>query len=137
MPSWKGVAPQMKIRSRAGLAAGFLATALCVPAAQAAAPANVTFRAEGLSTTAVPKTALTTTTTPVNKDGTNTCTGTSAAGALERATAGDWGGTWFAGFGYGVDRIRAESSNPASTYWALWVNYTYSQTGACGTELNP
>jgi hypothetical protein len=127
----------MKIRSRAGLAAGFVATALCAPVAQAAAPSNVTFRAEGLNTTAVPKTALTTATTPVNKDGTHTCTGTSAAGALERATAGDWGGTWFDGFGYGVDRIRAESSDPAGTYWALWVNYTYSQTGACDTELNP
>ena len=127
----------MKIRSRAGLAAGVVAAALCAPAAQAAAPANVTIRAEGLATTVVPKTALTTTTTPVNKDGTHTCTGTSAAGALERASAGDWDGMWFDGFGYGVDRIRAESSNSSGTYWALWINYEYSQTGACGAELVP
>jgi hypothetical protein len=127
----------MKIRSRAGLAAGVVAATLCAAPAQAAAPATVTFRAEGRQSTFVPKTVVTTTTTPVNKDGTHSCTGTSAAGALERATAGDWGGTWFDGFGYGVDRIRAESSDPDSTYWALWINYRYSQTGACGTELAP
>jgi len=128
----------MKIRPRTGLAAGVLVAALCAPAAHAAAPANVTFRAEGLTNTVVPKTALTTTTTPVNKDGTHTCTGTSAAGALERATAGDWGATWFDGFGYGVDRIRAESSsNSQGTYWALWINYEYSQLGTCGAELVP
>jgi hypothetical protein len=133
----------MKIRSRAGLVAGVVAATVCAAPAQAAAPASVTIRAEGLTTTMVPKTALTTTTAPVNKDGTHTCTGTSAAGALERASAGDWSGTWFDGIGYGVDRIRAESGrapsagNPNGTYWALWVNYEYSQVGACGAELVP
>jgi hypothetical protein len=125
----------MKIRSLAGLAA---AAALLVAApAGAAGPASVTVRAEGLSTTRVPRTAVTTTTTPVVKDGTHSCSGTSAAGALERATAGDWAGTWFDNLGYSVDRIRAESGDPSSTYWALWVNYTYSLTGLCQTELAP
>ena len=87
----------------------------------------------------LPRTALTTTTAAVGKDGNpaHTCSGTSAAGALEQATAGDWSGTWFDGFGYGVDRIKAQSSDPSGTYWALWVNYQYSQTGLCDTELNP
>jgi hypothetical protein len=129
----------MKIRFSAGLAAGLVLSALFAAPAPAAGPANVTVRAEGLSQTAVPRTPLTTTTAAVVKDGNSahSCSGTSAAGALEAATAGDWGATWFDGFGYRVDRVKAESSDPSSTYWALWVNYQYSQTGACDTELNP
>jgi hypothetical protein len=129
----------MKIRFSTGLAAGVVTAVLAAAPAVAAGPANVTVRAEGLSNTAIARTAVTTTTTPVVKDGNpaHSCTGTSAAGALEQASGGDWGATWFDGFGYGVDRIRGESSNSASTYWALWVNYRYSQTGVCDTELQP
>jgi hypothetical protein len=126
----------MKIRSLAGVAAGVLAVALAPPAI-AAGPANVTVRAEGRTATALSRTAVTTTTAPVNKDGTHSCSGTSAAGALERATAGDWAGPWFDGLGYAVDRIRTESSDPSGTYWALWINYKYSLQGLCDAELVP
>ena len=127
----------MKIRSRAGLVAGLLAATLLTPATALAAPATVTVRAEGRSATVLPRTTVTTTTAPVTKDGTHSCSGTSAAGALERATAGDWAGPWFDGLGYAVDRIRTESSDPSSTYWGLWVNYSYSQVGLCDAELHP
>ena len=127
----------MKLRSPAGLAAGLTAAMLLAAPAAAAAPANVQVRAEGTTATVVPRTPVTTTTAAVNKDGQpgHECTGTSAAGALERATAGDWGGTWFAGLGYSVDRVRSVSSDPASQYWALWVNYRYSDVGICDAEL--
>lgn len=127
----------MKLRSPAGLAAGLTAAMLLAAPALAAGPANVHVRAEGTSATVLPRTAVTTTTTTVNKDGQagHDCTGTSAAGALERATAGDWGGTWFNGLGYSVDRIRSVSSDPSSQYWALWVNYKYSDAGICGAEM--
>jgi hypothetical protein len=126
----------MKIRSSAGLAAGLLAAAL-LPSTAVAAPANVHVRAEGASATVVPRTAVTTTTAPVNKDGQagHDCTGTSAAGALERATAGNWTGTWFDGLKYTVDTIRGVAPNPSSEYWALWVNYKFSSVGACDAEL--
>jgi hypothetical protein len=128
----------MKIRSRAGLAAGVLAAALCAPAAHAAAPANVTFRAEGLSSTVVPKTAVTTTTTPVSKAPGEACSGTSGLGALDRATAGAWEGDWFgAGNGYFVDTIRGESSDTNSTFWNFWLNYQPSSMGLCQVELDP
>jgi hypothetical protein len=129
----------MKIRFSAGLVAGLVMAVLFAAPALAAGPATVTVRAEGLSTTVIPRTALTTTTAPVVKDGNaaHSCTGTSAAGALETASAGDWGATWFDGFKYSVDRVKSESSDPSATYWALWVNYHYSQTGACDTELQP
>jgi hypothetical protein len=125
----------MKLRSPAGLAGLALAALLALPGA-AAGQATVNLRAEGATSTVVPRTAVTTTTAPVIKDGSNSCTGTSAAGALERATAGDWGGTWFgAGLGYGVDRILAETPNPSTSYWTFWLNYRYSDTGVCGAEL--
>src|SRR3954453_654497 len=70
----------------AGLALAVLA--LLVPASlAAAAPATVTLRVEGSAATLVPRTTVTTATTPVIKDGdpTHVCTGTSAAGALQTA----------------------------------------------------
>jgi hypothetical protein len=127
----------MKFRSPAGLLAGLAAATLLAAPAAAAGPANVHVRAEGTAATVLPRAAVTTTTAPVNKDGQagHDCTGTSAAGALERATAGDWAGTWFNGLGYAVDRVRGTSSDPSSQYWALWVNYKYSDVGICGAEL--
>lgn len=100
-----------------------------------AAPANVTVRIEGQSATLVPRIALRTTTEAVNKDGQpgHTCTGTSAAGALESATGGDWHGTWFAGLGYSVERIRGEThAFPEPDYFTLWINNRVASEGICG-----
>ncbi len=120
--------------------AGFLClAAFAATPAVAAGPANVTVRAEGASNTLVEEGGFRTTTTPVNKRGQGDCTGTSAAGALERATNGDWDGTYSAGFGsYSVDRILSETytfGNPRGDYWAFWVNGKAAQTGICGVEL--
>jgi len=124
-------------RRSAGLAAGLLTLVLAAPAV--AAPSNVTVRAEGASGTLVEEGVFSTTTTPVNKRGQGDCSGTSAAGALERATAGDWDGTYNSGFGsYSVDRIRSESydfSNPNGDYWAFWVNGRAASQGICAIEL--
>ena len=112
-----------------------------LPAAPAlAAPANVTVRVEGQSATLVPRTAIRTSTDPVVKDGNaaHSCSGTAAAGALEKATAGNWGGTWNNAFGYSVERILDESHVfPAPDYFALWINNKSATEGVCGmtTEL--
>jgi hypothetical protein len=112
-------------------------------AASAAGPARVSVRVEGQSGTVTPQVGLTTTARPVVKDGNSqhSCTGTSVAGALERATAGDWTGPYYGGLGYSVYTIKGEKhdfsldGSGASTSWALWVNNKFSQTGACATEL--
>jgi len=127
----------MKFRSPAGLAGLALAVLVAVPGS-AAGQATVNLRVEGASSTVVPRTAVTTTTAPVNKSGQpgEECTGTSAAGALERATAGDWTGTWFgSGLGYGPNRILTETPDPSTSYWAFWLNYRYSDSGICGVEV--
>jgi hypothetical protein len=128
----------MKLRSPAGLAAGLVSAALLAAPAVAAGPANVHVRVEGTGSTLVPRTALATNATgTVNKDGQagHDCTSTSAAGALEKVTAGDWTGQWFDGLGYGPTRILTETRDPATSYWAVYLNYRYSDLGICGIEL--
>ncbi len=119
-----------------GLLAGLVATAaLAAPAL--AAPANVTVRVEGDAATLVPRTAVTTTPAPVGKPGSPTCSGTSALGALDRATGGDWTGTYDPGFAtYTLVAVKGETHDTAtSSYWSFWINDTYSSTSVCGQEL--
>lgn len=124
-----------------GSVGGALATAsLLAPLAHAAGtPARVSVRAEAPGRTLV-DTTLTTTRAAVVKDGdsAHSCTGTSAAGALDQAVGGNWDGTWFDGLGYAVDAIRGVRG-PAdfSAFWTLWVNGRSSATGICDTELHP
>jgi uncharacterized low-complexity protein len=130
----------MKLRQRAGLATGLVALGLLAAApAGAAGPANVDVRVEGATETLVPETRVTTTATPVGKPGEGTCSGTSALGALDRATDGDWAGP-FGGFGYELRTIKGEThwapggSDPAP-YWTFWVNYRVAEVGLCDAEL--
>jgi hypothetical protein len=115
----------------AGLAAS---TLLAAPAL--AAPGNVAIRIEGDAQTLVPRTVVTTTATPVGRDGKN-CSGTSAFAAMHTATAGDWKGTYFDGFSsWFVETIKGEThASDATGYWALWINKAYANLGLCGTEL--
>jgi hypothetical protein len=120
------------------LGAVCLALSVLASAAVAAGPATVTVRVEGASTTLLPPTQVTTTTEPVVKDGNpeHACTGTSAAGALQLATAGNWSGTWFTGFGYSVETIEGEShsfSSPA--FWTIWLD-NKPASAFCEAELS-
>ena len=72
-----------------------------------------------------------------SKDGdpAHTCSSSSAGGALDRATGGDWGARWGA-FGYEIQTIKgerhaSEAGDPSGTYWSFWVNYRPASEGAC------
>jgi hypothetical protein len=107
--------------------------ALAVTAVVAAPSAQaVTVRVEGESATLVDS-VVTTTATPVSKDGgAHTCAGTSAAGALEQATGGDWTGPWFDGFGFSAATIRGESHPFLSgAYWSLLLDGVPASVGLC------
>ncbi len=138
---------QTRISSRSALLAVAL-FCLLVPASAVAAgaPAQVTVRVEGLSETKVPPTLVTTTTTPVVKDGNeaDSCPGTSAAGALQLATAGNWSGKWFGNeVGYSVETIGGEShpfelGSNANYFWSFWLNDVFqTEHGVCGVEAEP
>jgi hypothetical protein len=124
------------------------AVALCsflllASSALAGTPSTVTVRVVGLTgTTLLPQTQVTTTSTPIDPDGnpSDTCTGTSAAGALDDAVGGNWVVLYEGGsLGYQIDGIQglnfpAFSSNP-DAYWSFWLNDVPSSVGACGAEL--
>ncbi len=120
----------MKLSLSSGLVAGFLALA-ATPAI--AAPANVTVRVEGANVTRVESVRVATTAAPVSKAG-HDCSGTSAGGALDRATGGDWQAGYFDGLGHFVQTIKGET--PAGDdYWSVWVSHKAAAAGACSTEL--
>ncbi len=119
---------------------------LFVPSSALAAgtPAQVTVRVEGLSETKLPPTLVTTTTTPVVKDGNeaDSCPGTSALGALELATAGNWSGPWEAKYNqYSIFTIEGEThefeeSASANYFWSFWLNDKEAELGACEIEVH-
>jgi hypothetical protein len=131
----------MKLRRSTGLVAGLLALGLLTAGPAAAqGPAAVTVRVEGATQTLVPRTALTTQTRDVNKDGTpgHTCTGTSAFGALDQAAGGAIGVHWTTSLGYQLDAVKGEaldSSGASGQYWAFWINDEYAPKGLCQMEL--
>lgn len=113
--------------------------------ANAAGPATVTFRAVGgppQYETVVPLTQVTTTTEPVARYG-GSCSGTSAAGALQLGTAGNWGGEWSSKYSdYEVMSIDGkeflfDESSPANYYWSFWLDNKESSVGVCEAELSP
>lgn len=135
-----------RIRSRSALLLGVLLCLLVSSSAVAAgSPASVTVRVEGLNETKLPPTLVTTTTTLVVKDGNgaDSCSGTSALGALELASAGNWSGPWEAKFNqYSIYAIAGETHEfeegaPANYFWSFWLNNKFSELGACETELQP
>jgi hypothetical protein len=102
----------------------------------AASPGIVTVRVEGESETKLPPTQVTTATAPVVKDGNpeHACPGTSAAGALELATGGDWSGKWFTGLGYSVETVLGESHLfESGAFWEEWVD-NHEGKGLCFDE---
>jgi len=122
------------------LALAVLAVVGTAPGAVAAGPATVSVRAVGTDGQSVlPLTDLTTSETPVVKDGNaqDSCAGTSAAGALDLATKGDWDGEWSGGFGYGVETIEGLSYPfTGPDRWAFWLDDQPAGTGVCGAELS-
>jgi hypothetical protein len=126
----------MKKLAPGGLAG--LAAALLLAAPALAAPGSVGVRIEGDAQTLVPRTVVTTTADPVGKPNQPTCSGTSALGALDKATAGDWQSTYDAQFQTynSTATIKGETHDGAtSSYWAVWINDTYASLGLCGLEV--
>jgi hypothetical protein len=135
MPSRKGVALLRRIL-KSSLAGVLVSLALIAPAiSSGATPPAVSVRIEGAGSTLLPQTLVKTKASSALKG--HTCSGTSAAGALDLATDGDWSGQWFASFkDFQVNDILGETPGGSDDYWALWINGRSSQTGACSTALH-
>jgi hypothetical protein len=109
------------------------------PVASATAP--VTVRIEGPTHTLLAATAVRLSAAAVVKNGVkaDSCSGASAAGALQDATAGRWAGSWSASFkAYlvtGIESVAFPSSG--GEFWAFWVNDKPSSLGICGYDPKP
>ncbi len=127
----------MPRRTIPALAAGCLALA-CAQPALAAGPAVVTVRVEGVSETLVAPTLVTTSTEPVVNGGQGSCPGTSAIGALQIATGGNWTARWELSQ-YFVQSIEGEGEMVGASryYWSFWLNDVYASRGACEQEAQP
>jgi hypothetical protein len=86
---------------------------------------------EGASSTLLPLTTVTTNTTATPPPG--NCSGTTAAGALQLATEGNWDHEAY------IQTILGETHEWTMAdprYWALWINDKYSEEGACTLQLS-
>jgi hypothetical protein len=117
--------------------AGLLAGSALLIAVPGALAADVNVRVEGTPDTLVPRTLVKTQAGTFSKDGnpTHSCSSSSAGGALELASGGEWAARWGA-YGYEIQTIKGEShisnaGDPSGTYWAFWVNYQPASEGAC------
>ena len=131
----------MQLHRLAGPVAGFLCLAVAAPAV--AAPSNVTVRVEGNTGTVLEETSVRTVTGSFDKGRSNPddpgegCSNTSAGGALDIATRGDWDGPWSKDFGsYSVERILGEAHPfTGPDYYSFWVNNRSATAGLCKVEL--
>ncbi len=123
-------------RRTRSLITGAALLALALPSVAGAAEPSVTVRVEGTSDTLLARTAVPLTGAPVVRDG-NSCSGDSAAAALDRATGGAWGGTWNAGYSdWELLQVKGEShSFAAAAYWGFFLDEAVANLGICGQKL--
>ena len=124
------------------LPVSLIVVALGTGSALGAGPATGTVRVEGVTGTLLPATTVTTTAAPVVNDGNpaHSCEGTSALGALQDATGGNWVGEWSEKYAqYFVNGIDGEThlfqAGALSYYWSFWVNDVFQEAGPCGVPF--
>jgi hypothetical protein len=67
---------------------------------------------------------------------TGKCSATSAQGALNVATHGNWKGTWYSSYHeYYITGILGDSETTKKYYWGLYVNGKMASKGACDIKL--
>jgi hypothetical protein len=129
----------MSSRTVGFLTGAMLCSLALAPATGLAQERRVGVRVEGSTRTLLPRTLVTQNSAAVVKDGNaaHSCSGTSAAGALENATGGGWSGSWADGLGYFVSTIMKETHAGSPDFFSLWVNNRQATTGICQTRVRP
>jgi hypothetical protein len=120
--------------------AALAALAALVPASALAAGTSVSVRVEGLTRTLVATKTVHTHTGSITKGGAppGNCPSTSAAGALDVATKGNWGGSFSSMFNeLALTSVKGESwpFTQVKYYWGIWVDNRYATVGMCQIKL--
>jgi Domain of unknown function (DUF4430) len=117
------------------LCAVALATAAIVPSvASAAATPTVTVTVQGKTKTLLPAKTVQTKAGSVTRGAVvaGKCSATSAQGALNVATHGNWKGTWYASYHeWLITGILGDNETSKKYYWGLYVNGKAASKGAC------
>lgn len=124
-------------RSVSLAAVSLLACVASATAAAAASAAGVTVRVEGKNRMLLAQTAPLTGLTKVVRGG-HLCAATTGAAALQRATGGNWAGTWSSQYSdFELTKVKGETDNYSTTksYWEVFVNDMPASTGICGLKL--
>lgn len=126
-------------RRRTLAMASAIVALLAAPAGALAAGTTVSVRVEGAKRTLLAPTVVHTHAGFITKGGTpkGSCPATNAAGALQLATKGQWGGTYASGLGIELISIFGERHTFSSPfYWGFWINNKYANSGICDQTLH-
>ena len=130
---------QKKHVLKTGLAGLAAAVALAAaPIASATAPPTVTVSVVGKTKTLLATKTVHTKAGSITRGGVaaGKCPATSAQGALNVATHGNWKGSWYASYHeYFITGILGDNETSKKYYWGLYVNGKLASKGACEIKL--
>lgn len=117
------------------LAVPVTAASAAPKAQEAAAPPTVSVSVVGRTTTLLKPTSVQVKPGWITRGG-GKCVATTAQGALNLATKGDWQGSWSAKYHeYFITGILGLTESSSKYYWELLVNGKAASSGACDTKL--
>jgi hypothetical protein len=118
-----------------GVALAAVSTALAVTSGP-----KVTIRIEGArSTLLTTRTVQARASGSIDQDGAppGKCPADSAAGALNVATNGSWGGSWSSKYGdYLITKILGDTASGTKSYWEILIDDVAATTGVCELKLD-
>jgi hypothetical protein len=120
------------------LATAQVATAAAPHAHAAAAGPKVSITIVGRTRTLLKTKTVQTTSGSITRGGApaGKCPATSAQGALNVATHGNWKGKWYSSYHeYYITGILGDTETTKKYYWGLYVNGKSSSKGACDVKL--
>jgi hypothetical protein len=130
----------MSTRRNLALAGATAALSLLTAGSALAAGPAVSVRIEGLKQTLLTAKTVHAESGSITKGNTpaGMCPGSSAAGALDRATHHRWDGTYSSGLGIEVTKLLGETHvySPKGHYWGIWVDNRFASAGICGLTLH-
>jgi Domain of unknown function (DUF4430) len=126
-------------RTRTLALLGVTATTALAGAAPALAGTTVSVRIEGKNKTLLATRRVTTSSGWLTRFGApkGACSAASAAGALNTATHGRWGGKFEQSYGdYFITRILGDFESGSKYFWDIFVGNVSASSGACGVKLH-
>jgi hypothetical protein len=127
------------IASGAAVLACSIAAAAAPAAVAGASLPKVTVRIEGKAQTLLAATTVQTRSGSITKGGapTGACPASSAQGALNVATKGNWSGSWSTTYKeYFVTKILGDKESGTKDYWEIFVDNVAASAGACDIQLH-